>query len=240
MMLRTPAGPRERGGAKAVLLVALVVVAGALAAWRLTDETGTRSFVQADFERRVGAEIAQVVMEFAAGRSGGRVGVLLLSPHDRGPYAERLAALTEKLAEAGRPVGKYDALSGATELYGGRDYEDDYSPSIDAALEKLSPDVLVVLTAGGFTHARVSPAMANFVSENGRFVFVGQVFQADSPVLGLIRDGAALAVARNTGPLAARSPQTRKLDARDPDDYVRKYYTVLRPDNVGGLTKPAR
>jgi len=221
------------------LLAILALAGAALAVWRLAGETGTGSFVREDFERQVGAEVARAVQQIAPD-SDSRVAVLVLSPHDRGPYAERLAALTGGLEKRGYSVGEYDALSGATRLYGDRDYEEDYSPSIDAALDKFSPAVLVVLTGGGFTHTRISPAMENFVRDDGRFVFVGQVFRTDSPVLSLIRDGVAVAVARNTGPLAARSPQTRTLDASSPDEYVRDYYTVLRSGNAAALAKPSR
>ena len=237
MISQTLAASRTQGRAKVIFLGVLLVIAGALAARQLTSADDAGSFVRENFEQQVGAEVARAVRETASGSRNGRVGVLLLSPHDHGPYAERLATLTSKLQEAGRSVGKYDALTGATKLYGKRDYEEDYSPSIDAALENLEPDVLIVLTAGGFTHARVSSAMEEFIRSDGRLVFVGQVFQTDSPMLGLIRNGAAVAVARNTGPLAARSPRTRTLEASSPDEYVRNYYTTLTADNIAKLLK---
>lgn len=237
MIFQTLAASRTRGRAKVVFLGVLVVIAGALAARQLTGEAAPGSFVRENFERRVGAEVARAVGEIASGSRDGRVGVLLLSPHDHGPYAGRLAELTGKLQEADRSVDKYDALSGATKLYGERDYEEDYSPSIDEAIEDLEPDVLIVLTAGGFTHARVSSAMEDFIRNDGRFVFVGQVLQTDSAMLGLIRKGVAVAVVRNTGPLAARSPRTRTLKASSPDEYIKNYYTILTADNVAKLLK---
>ncbi len=236
MISQTLATSRRRAHAKMVLLIVLVVIAGALAVRQFTREDASGgSFVREDFERRVGAEIARTVREIASSSRSGRVGVLLLSPHDSGPYATRLEALTSELQEAGRSVGKYDALTGATKLYGERDYEEDYSPSIDAALDDLEPDVLVVLTAGGFTHTRVSSAMEDFVGDDGRIVFVGHIFQTDSPMLELIRKGTAIAVVRNTGPLAAQAPQTRTLQANSPEEYVRNYYTILTADNVAKL-----
>ena len=237
MISQALAASRTRGRAKVVFLGVLVVIAGALAARQLTGADDAGSFVCGNFEQQVGAEVARAVRKIAGDSHNGRVGVLLLSPHDGGPYAERLAALTGELQHPGRSVGKYDALTGATRLYGKRDYEDDYSPSIDAALDDLEPDVLIVLTAGGFTHARVSSAMEEFVRNDGRFVFVGQVFRTDSPVLDLIRKGAAIAVVRNTGPLAARSPRTRILEASSPEEYVRNYYSTLTADNIAKLLK---
>ena len=235
MISQTLATSSRRGSAKVVFLIVLVVIAGILAVRQFTREPTSGSFVSEDFERRVGAEIALTVREIASSSRGSRVGVLLLSPHDHGPYATRLAALTSELQEAGRSVDKYDALTGATKLYGKRDYEEDYSPSIDAALDDLKPDVLIVLTAGGFTHTRVSSAMEDFVGNDCRIVFVGHIFQTDSPMLDLIRKGTAIAVVRNTGPLAARAPQTRTLEASSPEEYVRNYYTILTADNVAKL-----
>ena len=237
MVSQALAASCRRGSAKVVLLVILVVIAGALAIRQLTREAAPGSFVRESFEERVGSEIARTAREIAGDSSSGRIGVLLLSPHDQGPYAKRLATLTGELQKAGRSLGKYDALTGATKLYGERDYEEDYSPSIDAALKDLEPDVLIVLTGGGFTHARVSSAMEDFVDGGGKFVFVGHLYQTGSPVLELIRNGTAVAVVRNTGPLAARAPQTRKLEASSPEEYVRNYYTTLTADNVVTLLK---
>ena len=67
MISQTLATSRRRAHAKMVLLIVLVVIAGALAVRQFTREDASGgSFVREDFERRVGAEIARTVREIAS------------------------------------------------------------------------------------------------------------------------------------------------------------------------------
>jgi hypothetical protein len=191
--------------------------------------------VRAALERRVGFEAARRASVLTNRRTG-RVAVLSLVPV-QGPILHRLAGLAAGLKRTSLAVHQYDALTGATALYDGRNYEDDYSPSVEDTIRRLSPDVVVVLTGGDFTRLRISPEIDEFVRSGGRLVFVGQIVRRTSPLFELIKEGFAAAIVRNTGPLAHRGTQARTVEATDPEELFRSQYTVLDASNVTRLVE---
>ena len=228
-----------RDRALPAFLILLVVAAAVVAAMRIASGPPAGGFVNAKFERYLGRRVAEVAAESAEAVRGRRVGVLVLIRNLSGPYGARIEGIQAGLEKDGLLAGVYDAfsarfldeetlLTGATPPLNDEDY---HAASIDLALEKLSPDVLVVVSAADFTHIGVTPAMEEFVENGGRFVFVGQIASPYSPVVDLVWEGSAVAIARHTGPLAPLAPPGRSLAAGDPETYFQSYYSVIDSDN---------
>jgi hypothetical protein len=224
----------NNSNAKRLLLAGVFVVLGVgLLVAQLLSGSDDGAFVRADFERHVGREVAGAVNDVSPSPDS-RVGVLVLYRDAEGPYRQRLEALKGELEDQDRFAGIYNARSVGT-------YDDDdYSASVDAALRKLSPDVLVVLSAGGFTHTSVSRRMHRFVERGGRFVFAGHVLRWDSPVVRLIHHGKAVAVAKHAAALGRLAPGSRRLAANEPEAYFEQYYSRVDPAFLRQLARSHR
>ena len=231
---RSSSDRSNNSNTKRLLLAGAFVVLGVgLIVAQLLSGSDDGAFVRGDFERHVGLEVAGAVNDVSASLDS-RVGVLVLYRDTEGPYRQRLEALKSELEDRNRFAGIYNARSAGT-------YDDDdYSSSVDAALRELTPDVLVVLSAGGFTHTSVSRSMHRFVERGGRFVFAGHVLRWDSPVVRLIHRGKAVAVAKHAAALGRLAPESRRLAATEPGAYFEEYYSRIDPAFLRELARSRR
>jgi hypothetical protein len=219
---------RKRGFTLAWLFAALLICgAVGVLIWRLSpDEKQSGAFVREDFEQQLGIEVARVVEQIAEPGSDLIVGVLRFSSRETGPYAEGDRALIDALYEQGHTLKTYDP--GALQL--GEDQP--YTACLGRLIADCNPDIVVVLARGQIDKAPVTAEMERFVARGGRLAFLGELFEIDSPILTLIRRGAAVAVAHHAGILRHRAPEQRTLAARNADEYFRQYYTVLTAENL--------
>jgi len=199
-----------------VLVIAAVVFHGRR--WAATSRPQRHTDTE---EIQVGRAAAQLCLDLAP--AAREASILYLYAQAARPYDARSRSLREDLAARGIQVNEIWARDE------GHYEDDDYSPSIDVVLRR-HPDtsVLVVVSAGFVTHARISPAMRSFLGGGGRLVLVGSTHPR-APFTDLARRGQATILARRQTWLADSAPHPQLADA---PVFVRSNYTILNASNL--------
>lgn len=225
----------KRLAAVAVSIALIATVTALLIRWRNRNRPKA-GYVKTSYERELGERTGLLTRRMLP--PAGRVGVLTLFPVRPGPYAERVEALRAALDKEFQFVGVLDAQTS------GHYSDDDYALSIDAALRDFSPlDALVILSAGSFTHARVSSALYEFLKAGGKLVMVGQIGDPGSPLVALVPRGKAAIIARHAGPLASLRRSSETESAPNAAEFFRRHYSVIEASNWADfrtLLEPAR
>lgn len=200
---------------KLSLLAVLLVAALAYNALNFLGDDGPEAHTDAH-EAYIGQELARLVN--AHTEAGDRVTLVLLLPEGAAPYQSRVDRLAADIAPDrvqtliwARDEGIYD--------------DDDYTSTLDEALRR-QPDTsaLVVISAGGVTHAQISPQMRQFLDRDGALILNG-VTQAETPFVRLAENGDAVILARRVNWLRDATWHPPASDS--PEDHFAAHYTLL-------------
>jgi hypothetical protein len=141
--------------------------------------------------------------------SGETVTLVVLFRRGIAPYQSRIDTAVQALAA--------DATVEVVWAVDDGIYDDDYTATIDAALERVpATRTLVIVGGGGVTHARVSPALQAFLDGGGAFVLNGATSES-SPFVQLALAGKATILARRSNWLRPEAdeppgPETSHVD----------------------------
>ncbi len=201
-------------------LLTIVLVLGMLAAVVHGGRRFSRKGPQrhaANEERQVAQTIADLLMRELSPND--QATVVYLFTRQTLPYRARAEALRDELARRQVTVNEVWARDE------GHYNDDDYSASLDIALNRHPESkALAVVSAGFVTHAHASPALRKFSSGGGVFLLVGST-HAQAPFLDMARRGQATILARRQTWLADATPHPWLADR---PKFVRNNFTLLR------------
>lgn len=201
---------------KIIPVLLVLVIAAALfhgRRWAATSRPQRHTDTE---EGQVGRTVAQLCLDFVP--DAREASIVYLYAQTARPYDARSRSLREDLAARRLQVNEIWARDE------GHYVDEDYSPSIDAALRRHpGTSVLVVVSAGFVTHARISPTLRSFLGGGGRLVLVGSTHDK-APLTNLARNGQATILARRQTWLAESAPHPQLAEA---PVFVRSNYTIL-------------
>ena len=168
-----------------------------------------------DNEAYIGNQIATLAI--GSTQKDEEVTLLFLYGKHNKHYAPRGDALRESLVSENRSVNELWAVDEG--IYN----DDDYTKALNRTLTEY-PDTkaLVIVAAGGVTHAKISRVLQNFLKRKGKLIMIGQSLQ-DAALTELAEKGRALLIARRRGWL---KPEI-KAATDTPKSYFKQEYMLL-------------
>ena len=183
--------------------------------------------LSSDVQRYVGLKVAEATLRLL--ETDADHVVLFSAAAGRGPYAALLSSLTRKLKEH-----KIEADVLTPQDLGHGD-DDPYADGYERILRQHKPALIVAVALGALDVQGVPTELQTFVDGGGRLVLLGEIARPESPFLDWVRQGKAVAVVRNTGPLRHLAPATTQTPgpAATPQQYFEQHYTILTAENIG-------